>query len=618
MTGEATPVLRAYSKCMTHRQRATVVFNSVGSHLDDASEHVAGETDLLSMSLLDLSSPPADESNEVSPDHGTGSLVGGTDCEPASSEVDSVGAVRLEAEPLACSSSSQSILSERDVECSHNCFAYSKVPGHQAQFVRVVAIPPDSSKSWDCKRPPVCPKHFESNGLLPFSKVAPCVANVGSGLMPKFGSVLDVGKRNVCDVLVGESAALMVPFASRGLLPLPPPPPPQRRDTVASEVPSRSTGDVIGAGETAHAATEHQLENSIEAESEKDKKDSLNKERTNVFISPRALDRVWIVAGVRRVGCTASRSSGRSVTRCDRFCRRASFKRKRCDGDSGDLPLRAGFATIDHQVPCRRRLFHRRTRDVVGCSDVDLADACPSFQEGDCSGASSAPLLGDMVCTPGLQWTYPLRDEQNRCFVGHLKSAFSEAACGVLFERIRQGTHWLQPENSLGPVARYTSWMATGGCNCPYRYGGLQVAAQEFPQWMRELVRGIMPMCGLTSPSEWPNSCNLNLYEDGGMSVGWHADDEPLFQGKFQDCRIISLSLGVTRRFELRSKKAAKGETYLRRIDLGPGDVLTMEGMTQRYYKHRVPREESVGGPRVNLTWRWVVKHATGCAAASK
>ena len=31
------------------------------------------------------------------------------------------------------------------------------------------------------------------------------------------------------------------------------------------------------------------------------------------------------------------------------------------------------------------------------------------------------------------------------------------------------------------------------------------------------------------SPEDWPDSCNLNLYTDGGMSVGWHADDEALF-----------------------------------------------------------------------------------------
>ena len=35
--------------------------------------------------------------------------------------------------------------------------------------------------------------------------------------------------------------------------------------------------------------------------------------------------------------------------------------------------------------------------------------------------------------------------------------------------------------------------------------------------------------------AEWPNSCNLNLYDTGGSSVAWHADDESLFNGKAQE-----------------------------------------------------------------------------------
>ena len=30
---------------------------------------------------------------------------------------------------------------------------------------------------------------------------------------------------------------------------------------------------------------------------------------------------------------------------------------------------------------------------------------------------------------------------------------------------------------------------------------------------------------------DWPDSCNLNLYESGDHSVGWHSDGEFLFQG---------------------------------------------------------------------------------------
>merc|ERR1711933_508356 len=41
---------------------------------------------------------------------------------------------------------------------------------------------------------------------------------------------------------------------------------------------------------------------------------------------------------------------------------------------------------------------------------------------------------------------------------------------------------------------------------------------------------------------------------------------------------------------------------------LSNGDVCTMEGLTQKYYQHRVPKEKATG-PRINLTWRWVKNH---------
>merc|ERR1711972_574632 len=107
-------------------------------------------------------------------------------------------------------------------------------------------------------------------------------------------------------------------------------------------------------------------------------------------------------------------------------------------------------------------------------------------------------------------------------------------------------------------------------------------------------MQQIMPLCGLPNASDWPTCCNLNLYEDGGMSVGWHADDERLFQGKFRDVRIISLSLGARRSFELRPNWPEDGEKNMYRLLLGSGDMLTMEGMTQKHYQHRVPKEDGV------------------------
>eukprot|EP00419_Tripos_fusus_P030741 CAMPEP_0172768436 /NCGR_PEP_ID=MMETSP1074-20121228/184745_1 /TAXON_ID=2916 /ORGANISM="Ceratium fusus, Strain PA161109" /LENGTH=173 /DNA_ID=CAMNT_0013603837 /DNA_START=1 /DNA_END=519 /DNA_ORIENTATION=- len=42
---------------------------------------------------------------------------------------------------------------------------------------------------------------------------------------------------------------------------------------------------------------------------------------------------------------------------------------------------------------------------------------------------------------------------------------------------------------------------------------------------------------------------------------------------------------------------------------------MTMEGMVQKHYMHRVPKEDNIEGPRINLTWRWVVRHRPRCPA---
>jgi len=130
---------------------------------------------------------------------------------------------------------------------------------------------------------------------------------------------------------------------------------------------------------------------------------------------------------------------------------------------------------------------------------------------------------------------------------------------------------------------------------------------------MKQLMSIVMPMFGSPQEAQWPNSCNINLYEDGGMSVGWHSDDERIFNGKFQDIRILSLSLGVTRKFELRVNYPENGETQVQTVKLNSGDLMTMEGMLQKHYQHRVPKEGYVNGPRINLTWRWNVKHSPKC-----
>lgn len=121
-----------------------------------------------------------------------------------------------------------------------------------------------------------------------------------------------------------------------------------------------------------------------------------------------------------------------------------------------------------------------------------------------------------------------------------------------------------------------------------------------------------MPLCGLTEPSSWPNSCNLNCYADGSDGIDWHADDEALFQSKEEDCCIISLSLGEVRTFQIRRESASEQEQSIS-LRLGAGDLCTMEGHFQRYYVHRVPKSQT-SRLRVNFTWRWIVAHDARCS----
>lgn len=205
------------------------------------------------------------------------------------------------------------------------------------------------------------------------------------------------------------------------------------------------------------------------------------------------------------------------------------------------------------------------------------------------------------------RWEYPLKDEVRRCFAGYLPSPLGAEILKDLYEKAFSGTKWDRPEDprSGEPLPRSTAWMTAAGCSCTYKYGGVTVSPTEFPPWMMEVMRAFMPLCGLTEPELWPNSCNLNMYSNGQMSVGWHADDEAIFKGKIEDARIISVSLGAERTFELRQSSADQEEGVRDKyvMNLGNGDVCTMEGLTQKYYQHRVPKEKA-SGPRINFTDR--------------
>merc|ERR1712039_1010741 len=118
------------------------------------------------------------------------------------------------------------------------------------------------------------------------------------------------------------------------------------------------------------------------------------------------------------------------------------------------------------------------------------------------------------------------------------------------------------------------------------------------------------------------NSVNLNYYPSGG-GIGFHSDDEFLFDGLNRDCCIISLSLcgpSIQRKFQIRAKKFWKHDEEIYDLMIGHGDLMTMEGLFQLFYLHSVwpgddLHQESdpfTQGERINLTWRTIVRHLDG------
>jgi hypothetical protein len=111
------------------------------------------------------------------------------------------------------------------------------------------------------------------------------------------------------------------------------------------------------------------------------------------------------------------------------------------------------------------------------------------------------------------------------------------------------------------------------------------------------------------------NYCLLNHYRNGEEYMSYHSDDE---SSLCPYSPIASVSLGVTRSFDIRRKKLTKDNSSsgsssnkndkkrsrIARIPLGDGDVLLMFPPMQQHFEHSIPVEKRVIGERINLTFR--------------
>jgi len=167
-----------------------------------------------------------------------------------------------------------------------------------------------------------------------------------------------------------------------------------------------------------------------------------------------------------------------------------------------------------------------------------------------------------------------------------------------LFEWLLDNVPWQQDDivmyGKKMPIPRLQAWF--GDTNADYGYSGIRLTTLP---WLPELMQLKTEIEHKTQSTF--NAALVNLYRDGNDTVGWHSDDESELG---HQPTIASISLGETREFQLKHK-VSKEKLSIR---LTSGSLLVMSGNTQHCWQHCVPRSKRVQSPRINITFRKIIR----------
>ena len=148
------------------------------------------------------------------------------------------------------------------------------------------------------------------------------------------------------------------------------------------------------------------------------------------------------------------------------------------------------------------------------------------------------------------------------------------------------------------PLPRLSSWH--GDNDRPYTYSGITLQPLPWNTGLDYLRDQLLQLSGRRF-----NSVLLNLYRDGQDHISWHTDNEPEL-GK--NPVIASVNFGESRRFLLRRHEKERQPLEKIELLLTHGSVLIMQGETQHHWQHSVPKQAKVNQPRINLTFRQIIK----------
>ena len=175
---------------------------------------------------------------------------------------------------------------------------------------------------------------------------------------------------------------------------------------------------------------------------------------------------------------------------------------------------------------------------------------------------------------------------------------FSVAKANFLFDSLFQDIDW-QQENyrmfgKVMPSPRLVAWYGDEGID--YRYSGICHKPLPWLPHLLEIKDTIETK--LNAPF---NSVLANLYRNERDSMGFHADNEPELG---LEAIIASISLGDNRTLYMKNKTTK----VTHKIPLNHGGLLVMAGQTQQYWLHAIPKQVRSIGPRINLTFRKILR----------
>ncbi|GFD75141.1 alpha-ketoglutarate-dependent dioxygenase AlkB family protein [Tenacibaculum mesophilum] len=182
--------------------------------------------------------------------------------------------------------------------------------------------------------------------------------------------------------------------------------------------------------------------------------------------------------------------------------------------------------------------------------------------------------------------------------VNHYGIVLSKELADHYYEALLKSIEWRNDEAIIFGKRMVTKRKVAWYAEQPFEYSYSNITKTALP-FTRELLA--LKELVEKETGETYNSCLLNLYHDGSEGMAWHSDGEKDLK---KNGAIASLSFGAERRFGFKHKQTK--ETVYKVLE--HGSLLVMKDETQTHWLHRLPPTKKVHRPRVNLTFRTIVR----------